>query len=802
MALNDIDSLPSNSAGLTYTTSATNWGAGTYTQITSGLSSEMYIISIAFQYADNPGDDTTVENLIELATGASGSEVVQIQLPMPVRRDSNAGYYPSVSVSLPEPLLVSAGTRIAFRIYSSGVSEVFNGVKLMYQEGVTTETKLYFHAEGNPNTSGTFPTTEQSSTTANYTWDSSLRFMDTNIGKGQSVLKDISDGMAGTTQRIFIGFFSSPPLNTNQTIGGSGTTLTLSTAAYQNLSASFWAKSLNVYIWRPSTNTKVGTIIDSAATSLGGSQPTTASERTSYITSIATSGVSALAGDVIICEVWASFTDDDNYDLRFYYDGATENNTENTIVTNHASYVSFVGQTITFSPISKTRLYFHEENNPLGLSGFPTNEQASVSATYNWTTGLRSMDTTIGINQISNSKLISGNDTGATQRSFINWFASPALLTDQTIGGNTIILNIASKYITADVDFYINRLNIYVWRPSTGTKVGVIKDSANTDITPPNGSDIPPTTINSQQVTYLPVITTSSVSALAGDVIICEIWGSNIDTIDSATGYFYFDGTTVTTGAGNVVSNHASYVEFNQDIQFSPILKTRLYFHDATASIPGTLPSNEQSTLTSSSTWTGATPIKQMNTTIGSSQVTASNGFGSADEDATRNQFARFFCSPPIGAPVTLSGIITLNIAARVSASVGLNWGLYYVNIYTWRPATNTKISTLISADISSYNSSLIVSSTTEIVINTYGIPITTTNVLAGDIMVCEIWSVNESFIGDTSSATGYFYYDGTTVNKINAASVTNHASFIEFNTTIPFASTLSPNDGNFFLII
>ena len=797
MALNDIDSLPSNSAGLTYTTSATNWGAGTYTQITSGLSSEMYIISIAFQFADNPGDDTTVENLIELATGESGSEVVKIQLPMPVRRDSNAGYYPRVSVSLPEPLLVSARTRIAFRIYSSGVSEVFNGVKIMYQEGVTPETKLYLHADGNPNT-GTFPASEQSSTTPTYTWGSGLRFMDTNIGIGQNVLKNTSLGLTGT-RTAFIGFFASPPLDTNQTIGGSGTTLTLSTAAYQSLSVSFWAKSLNVYVWRPSTNTKVGTIIDSAATSLGGSQPTAGSERTSYITSIATSGVSAIAGDVIICEVWASFSDEDSYDLRFYYDGTTETNTENTLVSNHASYVSFVGQTITFSPISKTRLYFHEEINPLGPSGFPTNEQSSTTASYNWTTGLRSMNTTIGISQISNSQVLGGGDTGVVQRSFINWFASPALLTDQTIGGENIVLNIASKYITNFVGFYINRLNIYVWRPSTNTKVGVIKDSAATDITPPTGNDIPPTSINSQQVTYLPIITTSAVSALAGDVIICEIWGRSGDEADSATAYFYFDGTTVTTVSGSVVSNHASYVEFNQDIQFATVPKTRLYFHNASLSIPGSLPTNEQSTKTSGNTWTGSTTLRTMNTTIGSSQVTVSDTISTDISETSVDGFVRFFSTSPIGSPVTISGFLTLNIATSVSNSSNANandWDISWLNLYVWRPATNTKISTLYQGSIPARTSA----NTSEVVDIYYGISLTSQTVVAGDVIICEIWDSYTN--NDGSSFTANIYYDGNTVNTIQGAVVSNHASFIEFNTIIPFASTLGPNDGNFFLII
>ena len=808
MALNDIYSLPSNSAGFTYTTSATNWGAGAYTQITAGLPYDTYILGFNYEYSDNPGDDLTVENLIELATGEAGSEVIKIQLPSPVRRDQNSGYYPKVHVTLPEPLLVTKQTRIAFRIYSSGPSEIFNGVKITYKQGAIIATKLYFHAEGNPNTSGTFPTTEQSSTTTTYTWDSNLRFMDTNIGKGQDVIKTFLPGDLAATIDNFVGFFTSYPLSTNQTVGGFGVTMNLSTASYTSNAGGpvFWAKSLNVYVWRPSTNTKVGTIIDSAATSLGGSTPAINFEKTSYITSIATSAVSALSGDVIICEIWGSSNDTGTNDARFYFDGTTENNSNNVTVTNHASYLS-IGQELSFSPVPKTRLYFHEENNPL-YGSFPSGEQASTFETYSWNNTsfvnnkLRSMNTTIGVNQVANYTAVGGSDTGATERSFINFFTTPALSVGQTIGGNNIILNVASKWDSIDnPSFAVNRLNIYVWRPSTNTKVGVIKDSALLDITPPSGQNLYPTANNTEQVTCLNIIPTSSVSALEGDVIICEIWGRTRDNFDTADCYFYFDGGVVTTGSNNPASNHASFVEFNQNIQFATVPKTRLYFHDAAASIPGTLPSGEQSTLTSSSTWTGATPMKQMNTTIGSSQVTASNGFNSNGIDTTRNQFARFFCTTPIVTPITLSNIMTLNVAARVSADVGLSWGLYYINIYTWRPATNTKPTTIFVGNINTYSPNTFVTSTTEVVKNTYGIPIATNNVLAGDIIVCEIWSRNDSFIDDTSSATGFFYYDGTTVNRTTDAVVSNHASFLEFNTIIPFSSPIGPNDSNFFLL-
>lgn len=202
-------------------------------------------------------------------------------------------------------------------------------------------TRLYFHAASNPLV-GTFPTTEQSATTANNTavGANTLRTMNTVLGTAQTSLASTSTGVT-TAQSTFFGFFCSPPLAGAQTVGG-GTMILNAAETESNLAANFWINALNIYVWRPSTGTRVGVIRDAAATSLGGTEPTAINSiQVSHVTGITSSPVSALDGDVIICEVWGRYTQGATmtYTVTFYYDGTTVNTTENAVVTSHASFI-------------------------------------------------------------------------------------------------------------------------------------------------------------------------------------------------------------------------------------------------------------------------------------------------------------------------------------------------------------------------------------------------------------------------------------------------------------------------------
>ena len=209
-------------------------------------------------------------------------------------------------------------------------------------------TKLYFHV--NPNAlSGTFPVGEQAASAAISTavGANTLRTMDRLIGTSQTSLS-----FTATTDntRNFMGFFSSPPFNRTQSVGGNLMEI-LAASSESDLGANFWINSLTVYIWRPSTGAKVGQLLDnSTGNSLGGIEPLTVNNAyPDYVTSIASARVNVAVGDVIICEIWNTTLSGSVSPsvCSFYFDGASETTNESTIVTSQASYIKF-SETLSF----------------------------------------------------------------------------------------------------------------------------------------------------------------------------------------------------------------------------------------------------------------------------------------------------------------------------------------------------------------------------------------------------------------------------------------------------------------------
>src|SRR3990170_62133 len=140
MALGQYLSLPAAAAGLTPASSASAWAYGSYVVASASLTTDIYVIGIAFQVTNIPALDVTHQSLFEIATGAGGAETTQIQIPYSHRPDTLAGYYlnSSLQVFLPEDFLITAGTRVAVRATDSLASAItYNGVKIMYREGAT-----------------------------------------------------------------------------------------------------------------------------------------------------------------------------------------------------------------------------------------------------------------------------------------------------------------------------------------------------------------------------------------------------------------------------------------------------------------------------------------------------------------------------------------------------------------------------------------------------------------------------------------------------------------------------------------
>jgi hypothetical protein len=174
---------------------------------------------------------------------------------------------------------------------------------------------------------------------------------------------------------------------------------------------------------------------------------------------------------------------------------------------------------------------------------------------------LRLMNTSIGTAQ-TNTTLTSAS-LSTLQQQFCAMFATLPLDSNQTVGGGTMILNTAQNADSAAAAFSVNALNIYVWRPRTGTIVGYVRDSGNASL----GGGTGGTGITVQHITG---ITTSAVSAQKGDIVVCEIWANSTQSMASPyVCNFYFDGTTVNTTQGATVTNHASFVELTENLTFS-----------------------------------------------------------------------------------------------------------------------------------------------------------------------------------------------------------------------------------------
>lgn len=217
-------------------------------------------------------------------------------------------------------------------------------------------TKLFLHNASNA-LSGTFPTVEQSARTAGATATgaNTLRTMNNKVGLAQASLT-VATVAQTAAQDNFMGYFCSAPLYGAQTVGGGTWTLNVADSISNIANSNFFINSINVYVWRPSTGLAVGTVRD--ATGLGGTLATANSSIQVTTFNFTTSAISAADNDVIICELWANFTQAmaTSYTGIVYFDGTTETLTENTIVTNHASFLQ----------ISETLLFEEKPNISVG----------------------------------------------------------------------------------------------------------------------------------------------------------------------------------------------------------------------------------------------------------------------------------------------------------------------------------------------------------------------------------------------------------------------------------------------------
>ena len=176
------------------------------------------------------------------------------------------------------------------------------------------------------------------------------RVMNTTIGTSQTSLANSS--LAFTAQKIYYCARFVSPLLGQSSIAAN--TWTYSFAAQQSsASARFPVNTgnpayLNIYVWRTSTQAIVGTICDGATANISISAFTTERAFTTTITGSAVSSINS-NDDVLVCEIWFKITQGTagTFTQTFYFDGATENTSNNTVGSDHATFIS-TPETITF----------------------------------------------------------------------------------------------------------------------------------------------------------------------------------------------------------------------------------------------------------------------------------------------------------------------------------------------------------------------------------------------------------------------------------------------------------------------
>lgn len=203
-------------------------------------------------------------------------------------------------------------------------------------------TRLFFRAFNNA-VSGTFPSGEQSALTADYTatGGATLKRMATVAGSAMTS-NDATSTASVLPQSGLYGMFVTNRFGEDQDIANQALTLNiamLESDGNMNMGVGLTA---NVYVWRPSTGALIGTICANLALT-GTAEPTAGSVRVVQGATSVSTPVSAKFADVIICEVWQTHTQGSAaaYIGGFYYEGGTISTTNDTLVSDHASFLNF-----------------------------------------------------------------------------------------------------------------------------------------------------------------------------------------------------------------------------------------------------------------------------------------------------------------------------------------------------------------------------------------------------------------------------------------------------------------------------
>ncbi len=133
----DYKCYPAAASGLSKASSGgAAWSNSSYSELlpVSTITSTFYIAAFCCMYSNNASVDVSHNVEIDLATGATSSEVVIITIPWVFRIDTAAGHHASPWFVFPEPREVAANTRLSLRVRQSLATTVvtYDGCKIMY----------------------------------------------------------------------------------------------------------------------------------------------------------------------------------------------------------------------------------------------------------------------------------------------------------------------------------------------------------------------------------------------------------------------------------------------------------------------------------------------------------------------------------------------------------------------------------------------------------------------------------------------------------------------------------------------
>lgn len=174
------------------------------------------------------------------------------------------------------------------------------------------------------------------------------------------------------------------------------------------------------------------------------------------------------------------------------------------------------------------------------------------------TPSIYGMDRAAGFAQVDRSfaSIASATDR---QGVLLGVYVSPPLNAGQWIGDGDAALYIADSVSNAALDFTAGAPEVYIWRPSTYSRVGTLHSAAGERYGTPSTSG----KVTVARFRPCPIF------AKVGDVIVVELWGQVLSTgVPSHTGHAYLDGTTINDTDNAAVSNYAANIRFSETLTF------------------------------------------------------------------------------------------------------------------------------------------------------------------------------------------------------------------------------------------